>query len=292
MNRLPVHKSIFHQNISKGFRISEYRDLEAPVLAYYPHKHDFYQVIYISQGYGEHIVDFHPCEVNPPCLYFLFPGQVHFWRLKELPQGCSILFTEEFLYDTIIEEPSIDYFSFFYNMEISPCLELNEKQNAEVSSIVGKLKQEYDSNYFGSYVILRSFLLILLIYAQRWINKTKKSTKGSNQSVVRQFKRYISEDCARKRSIQHYAGKLGISSGHLSNVVKHCTGESPGKIIREQVVLEAKRLLIHTEKTAAEVAYELNFKDPSYFGRFFRREVGMSPLQYRTRIKEQYQLRE
>ena len=78
---------------------------------------------------------------------------------------------------------------------------------------------------------------------------------------------------------------------HLRNSVKEKTGRSPGHILRQEIALEAKRLLIHSELTAAEIGFKLGFDDPSYFGRFFKRESGLSPTAFRQRIIEKYQLK-
>jgi len=81
---------------------------------------------------------------------------------------------------------------------------------------------------------------------------------------------------------------LNISAGHLSEVVKDQSGKSAITHIHERLVLEAKRLLFHTENSIKEVAFQLGFEDASYFNRFFKRITGNTPLDYRSSNREMY----
>jgi AraC family transcriptional regulator, transcriptional activator of pobA len=79
-----------------------------------------------------------------------------------------------------------------------------------------------------------------------------------------------------------------VTSSHLSESLRMETGLRPGELIRARLLLEAKRLLLHSELTIAEIGYELGFEDPSYFSRFVRREIETSPVEFRNRIREKY----
>jgi AraC-like DNA-binding protein len=87
------------------------------------------------------------------------------------------------------------------------------------------------------------------------------------------------------RRVADYARRLHVSAPHLTAVVTAATGRPPGAHVRAGLALEAKRLLAHTDLTAAGVAARLGFRDPAYFGRFFRREAGESPERFRRRIR-------
>ena len=83
---------------------------------------------------------------------------------------------------------------------------------------------------------------------------------------------------------------MGVSASHLSNTLKTMTGFTPAQLIHNEILLEAKRMLVHTRQTVSEVGYRLGFEDPSYFSRFFKREIGMNPTQFQTDIREKYQI--
>ena len=90
------------------------------------------------------------------------------------------------------------------------------------------------------------------------------------------------------KEVGDYAAGLNISAGHLSEVVKVQSGKPAIKHIHERLILEAKRLLFHTNTPLKEIAYELGFSDASYFNRFFKRETDLTPAAYRSKIREMY----
>ncbi len=85
------------------------------------------------------------------------------------------------------------------------------------------------------------------------------------------------------RSVAAYARMLKVTSGHLSESILHHTGRTAGELIRDRLLLEARRLLVHSSLNVAEIAVSLQFEDPSYFSRFFRRSTGVSPGEFRDR---------
>jgi AraC-like DNA-binding protein len=109
-------------------------------------------------------------------------------------------------------------------------------------------------------------------------------------SLVNLFKKMVSNNFLAHRSPSYYAEKLEICEAHRHDLTKENTGLTPGQIIRKEIALEAKRQLAHTDNTVAEIGYELHFDDPSYFGRFFKRETGLSPKSFRLHIREKYQI--
>jgi AraC-like DNA-binding protein len=109
-------------------------------------------------------------------------------------------------------------------------------------------------------------------------------------AIVSLFKKMVSKNFLTQRSTAFYAQKLGISEAYLHELTKENTGITPGQIIRKEIATEAKRLLAHTTDTISEIGYKLSFDDPSYFGRFFKRETGLSPKSFRSYILEKYQI--
>jgi AraC-like DNA-binding protein len=123
---------------------------------------------------------------------------------------------------------------------------------------------------------------ILLIYLQRFYEDVyKPKTSPKNAQLVRRFKQAISTSFQSEHSVETYADTLGVSPGHLRDIVRATTGLTPGQMIRDRLIIEAKRLLLYSEMTVAEIGYALSFDDPSYFGRFFKRETKKSPKQFR-----------
>jgi AraC-like DNA-binding protein len=106
--------------------------------------------------------------------------------------------------------------------------------------------------------------------------------------LVRRFRQALERSFRASTPIRDYAKMLGVTTSHLSESLRLETGSTAGELIRARLLLEAKRLLLHSELTIAEIGYELGFEDPSYFSRFIRREIETSPVELRNRIREKY----
>jgi AraC-like DNA-binding protein len=260
------------------------------VLSKFPHRHSFYEILYVKEGKGTHVIDFEPYQIQPLSLYFISPGQVHFWQQEKLINGRIILFTGDFLYLTPPNRSVLSELEFFHSLERHPHLLIKKDQIPVILQLLKNLEIEYQSTGTGKASVLRAYLHILLIYIQRFYEEVHRHNVSINASALaRRFKRLVSENCIGLRSVETYAVRIGVSAGHLRDTVKAATGMTPGRIIRQTVALEAKRLLIHTDLTVAEIAYSLSFEDPSYFGRFFKRETSLSPRLFREQIRKRYQ---
>lgn len=223
--------------------------------------------------------------------YFLSKDQVHFWQLTKPLKGFALLLSEEILGFPSSNIVIAHDLSFFHHVGQAPHLSVNKKQFKMMSSLFKGIEQEFYNENARSLSGLRAYLHILLTQLNRlYIVELPEEQSQATSSMVRQFKQLVSEHFLAKQSVQDYAGRMGISASHLRDTIKAVTGHTPGHIIRGKLILEAKRLLAHSNLTVAEIGYELNFDDSSYFGRFFKRETGMSPAAFRRQIREQYKI--
>ena len=95
------------------------------------------------------------------------------------------------------------------------------------------------------------------------------------------LRRLIERHFRESHKPREYAPKLKITVGHLNYLSRRHLGRTVGIVIRERLALEARRQLLHSDATSAEVGYALGFKDPAYFARFFKRETGVTPTAFR-----------
>lgn len=256
-----------------------------------PHRHTFYEVVYITSGKGYHIVDFEPYKVKPPQFFFISPGQVHFWELSTDFEGHFVMFYEDFLVFPSSGFSNIEELTFFHTVGESPELLLNRKQAAMMEDLFRPISNEYRAKEANMASVLRAYLHILIARLQRLTNNSQnESSLKRRSSLVRKFKHLVAENFLKGISVQDYADMMGVSASHLSNTLKTMTGFTPAQLIHNEMLLEAKRMLVHTEQTVSEVGYHLGFEDPSYFSRFFKREIGMNPTQFQTDIREKYHI--
>lgn len=250
-----------------------------------PHRHDFYEILYVTEGAGTHFIDFNAYPIEPNTFYFISPGQVHYWETTVPLEGEILVFTEDFLLLAPADYMVLSELSFFHTIEGSPILKLNESDHVQMASLYRVIAEEFNVFDFRASSVLRAYLHILLVQIQR-ICATQETEAGMKrdkiaQKLTRQFKQLITNQSVIGQSVQAYAGKLGVSVNHLNKTVKATTGYTPGQLIRQEIILEAKRLFRHTDLTATEVGFRLGFEDSSYFGRFFKREVGVTPGRFR-----------
>ena len=111
----------------------------------------------------------------------------------------------------------------------------------------------------------------------------ENSSSNRKKEICRELIQAITENYKNERRAQFYADKLGISLQHLSTTVRQVTGKSVLDTIAYIVIMDAKAKLKGTNMTIQEIAYSLNFPSASFFGKYFRRYVGMTPLDFRNR---------
>lgn len=109
-----------------------------------------------------------------------------------------------------------------------------------------------------------------------------KTNLSKSEQISKNFSRLVMQNYTMQRSVAWYAKKLGITQAHLSTIVKQTTGKTCIDIITAMVIMDAKAQLKSTDLSIHDIAYSLNFTNMSFFGKYFKRHVGISPLEYRN----------
>ncbi|MCX6238916.1 MAG: AraC family transcriptional regulator [Bacteroidia bacterium] len=251
----------------------------------YPHRHDFFEVLYLQKGSGYHVIDGNKYEIKPPCVFFMSPGQAHKLELSQDIEGYIFIFTADFYLLNRSNQNSLIEFPFFYTIhqDNPPLLLHNEGDIRFLGTLFRQGITEIDQTGDHTLEMLRSILdLILTTCAARYPVNDNLLNKGKGQILVKKFFHLIEENNQNNLSLSDYAGLIGVTANHLTQTVKVLTGKTSLQIIKSKQLLEIKRLLVHTSLNVSEIANQLNFEDQSYFSKFFKRETGLTPLQYRN----------
>ncbi|MRT92609.1 helix-turn-helix domain-containing protein [Ancylomarina sp. 16SWW S1-10-2] len=257
-----------------------------------PHRHDYYEILFVEEGSGKHIVDYESYEIKTPAFYFLSKGQIHFWRLEKSLKGKIILFPREFLIPPATNLSHEDDLVVFNGLSKASQVCIDENTLPKIQELLANINQEFSDRSESSLSVLRAYMHILLVKLFRIYAKEQPiNILDPSNTMVRKFRQLVSENYLKVRNVQEYADLIGISSTHLRDTVKAITGYSPGQLIRQEIIFEAKRRLANTDLTTAEIGYALSFEDTSYFSRFFKRETEISPLSYRKTIREKYKIK-
>ena len=283
-----LHNFSSQGRISQQFQVEVF-DANRHFSVKYPHRHDFFEVLYLSKGSGFHIIDGNKYEIQPPCVFFMSPGQAHKIEFSSDIEGYIFIFTSEFYLINQTNQNRLIEFPFFFTIrqENRPLI-LESKQDVQfLETLFSKGIAEVEKGDKFSVDLLRSVLdLILTSCTVLYKSDENLFPKGKGNIVVKKFLQLVEENYQNNLTVNEYAYKLSVTPNHLTQTVNQLTGKTSSQIIKAKQVLEIKRLLVHTNLSVTEIAGRLNFPDQSYFTRFFKRETGISPLQYRVKIVE------
>lgn len=248
----------------------------------YPHRHDnFYEVLFLTQGSGSYTIDFRTYPIFPNHVFFVSPGQVHSIDFSDDILGYIFLFTEEFYLLPKTEKNKLIEFPFFHNLtHENPPLQIPEPQIVE--SIFSLLcKQTADETANSEEIALAGLDLLLNLCNKYYPQQEEEELTGKGRLLVKRFKQLIEENFVNQHLVRDYAESLNVTPNHLNETVRQLTGFTAKDLIKERLILEAKRLLSHTELNITEIALRLNFEDQSYFSRFFKKNIGIAPNEFR-----------
>jgi len=220
----------------------------------------------------------------------LKPGQLltttYFQHLRfpaNEPPLTALLFNREFYciadHD---EEVSCNGILFFGTQDL-PIITIPEEQERKFELLLEVILEEFRTvdNIQGD--MLQMLLKRLIIICTR-LAKEQHIVRELNDGqidTIRQFNVLVDVHFRTLRKVKDYADLLHKSPKTLSNLFATNKQQSPQQIIQERVVLEAKRLLLFTDKQTQEIAYDLGFEDPAYFSRFFKKQAGLTPSAFR-----------
>ena len=179
----------------------------------------------------------------------------------------------------------------FVRISANPVLKISEQQTSSVIELceILRRKRSEANNPFGKEIV--HHLLAVLCYEihalyQSQIPELKAPAHPSRQSTLcQQFLELVEHHAAHHRDMGFYADKLCITPKYLSVVVRKSSGRSPIEWIDRTVMLYARTLLASSDMTVQQIATELNFPNPSFFGQYFKRHLGTTPKKYRTQTK-------
>ena len=253
-----------------------------------PHRKAYYMLVFVQHGRGRHWVDTRPYEQQDNTVYFSDPTQI---LVKEEPTpfwGTVLTFTKEFL--ALQQNAALRELPLIQN----PCREhelpLTATDAALVEELLLKLTAEYQRPGEWQHPMLSAYLTVLLTHLSRlYTERFPGGEPSADQRLLRTYQASIEAHFRELHEVGAYAGLLYISAGHLSEVVKAQSGKPAIKHLHERLVLEARRLLCYTPQSLKEIAFDLGFSDASYFNRFFKRETGLTPADYRATVRKMYQ---
>ncbi|MEU3626887.1 AraC family transcriptional regulator [Amycolatopsis coloradensis] len=270
---LPLHRLEVRAPDALPFTVGTFDTIGPMSRASFPHRHTFYEIVHVTGGTGDHVVDFTRWELGPPQLAVITPGQVHHWDARDLT-GFVVLFTDDFLLEHPADRETLRRLS-------QQPWRLDERAAEETARLVAELDEEFRCGGQGTESVLRALMHVLIVRAGRLPGLADARPPARAQSVGTEFTRLLGRPDLGLWSVGALAERIGVTPGYLTDAVKTATGRTAAQLMREARTREAKRFLLGTDLTVRQVASRVGFADPAYFCRFFRRETGLSPGDYR-----------
>jgi AraC-like DNA-binding protein len=250
-----------------------------------PLKSEFYRVAMCRRGFVTVDCGLETFTHQRNTIHFNFPSQLFsLYNKSDDMFAYYILFTEKFIED-ILPLNSIQQQFPFLDYEGVPFFQLTEGESTEIEELFFKIDNEIKRNQKQLKQAIQLYIKLILIAANRSYERQKLAKKvepKKDGTVVTRFKKLVGQHFLTKRSVSDYASILAITPNHLSKLVKEQSGKTASSFIEEMLLMEAKALLRHTELTISEIAYQLNFSDPSHFNKFFKKGTALTPLRYRN----------
>lgn len=272
---LPIHNidGVFFEI----YRLNTLKDYDSSK----PHRHNYYEIFLFEKGGGEHLIDFDSIEIADKTIHFVSPGQVHHVQRALNSVGYIILFNREFFYLNAQNKTKLYDFPFFNGNGVSDNLTLNTNDH-DFSYLLGLVKQMFNE-YSGAknfhQEAIQSYLNIFVFSCKRFYEESHESYKPG--TLYNDFRILLENNFKVNHQVNFYADQLNITPKKLGQIIKSNSGTTAIELIHQRLILEAKRLLKHSDKAIKEICFGLNFDDPSYFNKFFKKHTGSTPKEYR-----------
>jgi AraC family transcriptional activator of pobA len=257
------------------------KQLDSQLEILLPHKHDFFFALLITKGSGTHTIDFVEYDVKPGRVFMISPGQIHNFSLSDDADGYLFFHTRSF-YDSNSSMKKVQDYPFFCSIYNSPLITPHNSHLQKIKGLFAEIQDEFEHDYLMKYQRIHVLMEQLYIDLTR-IYLPKKQMDSQNQnylSKVRKLEDLIDADFKKIKSPSEYAKKMFISEKHLNRMCKECLNKTTSDLIVDRIILEAKRQLIYTSDTVAEIAEQLGYDDHSYFSRLFKKKCGKTPMEF------------
>tara|TARA_B110000908_G_scaffold168924_1_gene224897 strand:+ start:814 stop:1680 length:867 start_codon:yes stop_codon:yes gene_type:complete len=279
-----IQKYDFKEGLPQEFEIIDFDFLfnEFPYEITKPHRAEFYQILWFQKGSPTHLVDFNPIKIKPNSLLFVNKNSVQLFDNETSFSGKIILFTDSFFckseMDTKFIRSSILFNDLLAISQINVSNSIFATIFQQLETELKNLKDNYQSD------ILRNNLRNLLLQSERERRNQNfielKKDADFDYSLI--LKDLLDKNFISHKKVSFYCQKMHLTSKRLNQATTKIFGKTPKEIIDDRVLLEAKRILAHTNESIKEIAFSLGFEEPTNFIKYFKKHTDKTPVEFRT----------
>jgi AraC family transcriptional regulator, transcriptional activator of pobA len=272
--------NISETNLLSDFIILDLNELNTKA-HYRQLKQKWNTIIYITGGNSVLQIDFDEYIALENKIFFIEKYKVWNWiRINKL-RGIMVQFTDSFYNHVYTGNTKIKSDETLVG-EIPPFIKIRTGDKSEWKNLCDILSQEYTSKKNNSKEIICLVLkVMILLYRRDSFRMGGIFESSQKKHLLNEFRKLVNNRFHALRTTKDYACELNITPNYLNALCQEYFSKTVSEIIQERVILEAKRMLMHTSLSISEIAYKLGFNDNSYFGRYFKKVVGMTPESFR-----------
>lgn len=278
MNKPPIP----YQYNEQVFLIRKIRkNFDAASIDEQPHRHGFYEFLYIQSGEGKHEIDGITYELQPNTFHIISKGQVHQFLFAKEIEGYLIRFQDSIL-PAVLSTKEGYYYTILHQISQHQDLTVEGKDQPLVHLLLARMLEEYERQTARvlDLSLIQHLLYPLLILMYRY-SATQIETQNYQQSQYIQFINLLEENYKHHHGLDFYAQQIGVTKRQLSNICQEKTGKTAKQLVNERILTEAKRLLKYTTLSLKEISDRLGFNNLAYFCRRFKLGVGKTPTEYK-----------
>jgi AraC family transcriptional activator of pobA len=252
------------------------------------HRTGFYHILWIKKGSCTHVVDFSPISLPENSLLFLNKDTIQIFDSELNFEAKAILFTQNFFSITNAAVTFLKENILFNDQFAANAIQLTAENSPPFEALFLLMEEEANKQKDAHQPkILRSLLYTFLQHAER--EKRQRNFFEVKQSADRDymvlFRDLLEVSFKNHKNVSFYASKLSLTEKRLNQAVSKILGKTVKQAIDERIMLEAKRLLAHTNENIKEVGFSLGFEEPTNFVKYFRKHNSGTPMEFRAELQ-------
>ncbi|MFW0738885.1 helix-turn-helix domain-containing protein [Flavobacterium sp. T12S277] len=248
-----------------------------------PSKHSCHTIIFVTSGVHFVKIGFEEYQTHPNEMIVVPAGQIFsIEHINTKHVGFICQFHPDVLIGKYGNSEMLNDFDFL-KIGGNPKISISEDNFHFIVNLFNRLQAAYLESETNNSDIVQAYLMALFFEMNRSAPKTSKNSTAA-AVIAAKFKKLIYANIKTQHQVNYYASLLNITPNHLNKSVKSATGKSAAKWIDETIITEAKYLLYQTTFSISEIAMQVGHEDHSYFSRFFKKQEGITPIQYRKLI--------
>ncbi|MEM7798018.1 MAG: AraC family transcriptional regulator [Chloroflexota bacterium] len=246
------------------------------------HRHDFYELVWLKDGHCTFFADFLQFPLEEGSLIFISPGQLHDYLINKAVVRLYIIGFRPTLLPTVAHH-LLNVLP-FDDAQRDPTLIIPPALKPTFLQLFSAAHQRFDSQQLGWESIATAYLQTLLTEAAYLMPEDViRQASSAAVQLTKAFQHEVEQHYRTLRQVQEYANILGVTSNHLVKTVREATMTTPKQMLQDRLLLEAKRLLVHTRYPINQISGLLAFPNSTTFARWFKKLAGTTPSDFRSR---------